>query len=284
MLLEEFDIDRKAVLNPEDMSKPVDDFPRVAVSCFSYVTLNRLIEELCGIQIASVKLSNVDLPIYKARYKGVDIALFMSHVGAAGCVALLEEIFVMGVEKLVIFGTCGVLDKNIEDCSVIIPEAALRDEGTSFHYVPPADEIEVNLKYSEDFKAILKEQGFTYTVGKVWTTDACYRETREKIKRRKARGCVCVDMECSAVAALAEFRGKDVLHFFYAADNLDNEKWDARSLSNEARILEKDRIALIAMEMAAKMGQSTGNRSENGKGGRFKEHIDSFTTMLDWWM
>ena len=72
--------------------------------------------------------------------------------------------------------------------------------------------------------------------------------------------------------------------FFYAADNLDNEKWDARSLSNEARILEKDRIALIAMEMAAKMGQSTENGSENGKDGRFKEHIDSFTTMLDWWI
>lgn len=253
MLLEEFDFDRQAVLNPEDINRAVDGFPRVAVSCFSYITFNRLVRELCGVKIASVKLSNVDLPVYGARYKGIDVALFMSHVGAAGCVALLEEIFVMGVEKLVIFGTCGVLDKDIDDCSVIIPEAAMRDEGTSFHYVPPADEIEVNLRYIEDFKAILEERELAYTVGKVWTTDACYRETREKIRKRKDRGCICVDMECSAVAALAEFRGKEVFHFFYAADNLDNEKWDARSLSNEARIFEKDRVALIAMEMAVKM-------------------------------
>ena len=60
-------------------------------------------------------------------------------------------------------------------------------------------------------------------------------------------------MECSAVAALAYFREKEVFHFFYAADNLDNEEWDARSLSNSAEILEKDRIALLAMEMAVRL-------------------------------
>jgi hypothetical protein len=60
-------------------------------------------------------------------------------------------------------------------------------------------------------------------------------------------------MECSAVAALADFREKEVFQFFYAADNLDNENWDARSLSNSSKILDKDRIALLAMELAAKL-------------------------------
>ena len=57
-------------------------------------------------------------------------------------------------------------------------------------------------------------------------------------------------MECSAIAALSKFRERDIFHFFYAADNLDAEEWDVRSLSNETNILEKDRIATIAMELA----------------------------------
>lgn len=100
---------------------------------------------------------------------------------------------------------------------------------------------------------ILNNHKCTYTVGKVWTTDGIYRETREKVNRRKDNGCICVDMECSAVAALADFREKDVFHFFYAADNLDNEEWDARSLANSANVLEKDRIALLAMELAVRI-------------------------------
>ena len=60
-------------------------------------------------------------------------------------------------------------------------------------------------------------------------------------------------MECSAVAALAKFREKEILHFFYAADNLDTEHWDPRSLSNYDNLSEKHKIAFIAMEMAVKM-------------------------------
>ena len=80
-----------------------------------------------------------------------------------------------------------------------------------------------------------------------------YRETREKTARRKVSGCVCVDMECASVAAVAQFRGKEALHFFYAADNLDSAEWDERSLSNFANLEEKDRIAMIALEAARRI-------------------------------
>ena len=65
----------------------------------------------------------------------------------------------------------------------------------------------------------------------------------------------CVDMECSAVAALAQFRGKDVFQFFYAADNLDSEVWEERSLSNMAKLSDKDKVALLAMDFAVKIGE-----------------------------
>ncbi len=253
MLIEEFDSTKNAVINAFDMIQPIEDFPKVAVSCFSHVTFDRLLKELNGVLIESTGMANMEIPVYKVIYDGTEIALFMSYVGAAGCVAVLEDIFAMGVEKIVLFGTCGVLDSEIKDCSIIIPYIAMRDEGTSFHYAYASDEIQVNKKYQDEFIQILEQHNCSYTMGKVWTTDACYRETREKVNRRKESGCICVDMECSAVAALAAFREKEVFHFFYAADNLDNEEWDARSLSNSAKILEKDRISLLAMELAVKL-------------------------------
>ena len=135
----------------------------------------------------------------------------------------------------------------------IIPTCAVRDEGTSYHYAPAADEIKVNPKYTEKFVELLDGLGCSYTEGKTWTTDAFYRETKDKMKRRKDQGCICVDMECSAVAAVAQFREKEVFQFFYAADNLDADRWDMRSLDNRDKLNEKDKVSLLAMELAVKI-------------------------------
>ncbi|WP_310604156.1 nucleoside phosphorylase [Anaerosporobacter sp.] len=250
MILEEFDKNQSAVLNAFDIIKPVEGFPKIAVSCFARFTFDRLLNELGAVQITSIYTANMENPVYKANYRGIEVALFMSSVGAPACVGAIEELFAMGTEKLILFGTCGVLDASISECSVIIPDRAMRDEGTSFHYAPSSDEIAVNPKYIDLFTDILDKHGCKYHTGKVWTTDAVYRETRDKVNMRKEQGCICVDMECSAVAALAQFREKEIFHFFYAADNLDAEEWDARSLSNETNPLEKDKIATLAMELA----------------------------------
>ncbi len=250
MVLKEFDENKQAVINPDNLIAPVEGMPKTAVTCFSKETFQRMLEVFLGEKIAKTMVANMEIPVYKTSYKGVELALFMSDVGAPACVAALEDIFAMGVEKMVMFGTCGVLDSAIEDCSIIIPNAAIRDEGTSFHYAPPSNEIEVNTKYIGAFREMLDRIGCSYTVGKTWTTDGIYRETRAKVAKRKEAGCICVDMECAAVAALAQFRGRDVFQFFYAADNLDGENWDIRSLSNLAKLSEKDKVALLAMDFA----------------------------------
>lgn len=253
VLLEEFDGNKNAKINPWDVVKHQEGFPKIAVSCFSKTMFERLLIELKGVLIATTHAVDMDIPIYKVVYNEVEIALFKSYVGSAACVAVLEDIYAMGAERVILFGTCGVLDSSIEDCSIIIPNAAVRDEGTSYHYAQTSDEIIVNEKYKKEFVDILKKYRCTYTEGKVWTTDAFYRETPDKIMKRKQSGCICVDMECSAVAALAKFRDKEVFHFFYAADNLDNEEWDPRSLACHDKALEKHRIALLAMDLAEKL-------------------------------
>ena len=253
MLLEQFDNAKEAIINPYDIVEKVPGMPKVAVACFEGKTFDRLVENLAGEQIAAISNANTEFPIYKINYKGKEIALYMIDMGAAGAGGNLEELYAMGVEKLVVFGSCGVLDKTIEDCSIIIPDAAVRDEGLSYHYAPPSDEIRVNLKYIPEFTKILEKVNISYTIGKVWTTDAFYRETKAKMTKRREQGCICVDMECSAMAAVAQFREKELFQFFYAADNLDGDAWDRRSLSSDVRFTEKDRFAQLALELAVKI-------------------------------
>ena len=222
MILEEFDETYESTFDPYEVENVIEGFPTIGVTCFSQKLLQQLVEKFKGEEIALSNNGNGKIPIYKIKYEGKEIALFTSRVGAPTCIVQYEELFAMGLEKLVVFGTCGVLYKNIDDLAIIIPNSAIRDEGTSYHYMKATQEIVVNSKYQDKFKKILEEHNYSYTIGKVWTTDAPYRETRKKVAQRKEQGCICVDMECSAIAALAKFRNKEIFQFFYAADNLDS--------------------------------------------------------------
>ena len=257
VILEEFDDNTQAVVNPTDVITPIPGMPKVAVSCFARETFERMVNRFGGVKIGETRQANMVIPVYRASLGGVFAAMFLSPVGAPACVSAAEEIFAMGAETMILFGTCGVLDRSIEDCSIIIPHSALRDEGTSYHYAPPSDEIPVNSRYMETFTGILRELGCHYTTGKTWTSDGIYRETRDKVNRRRQSGCICVDMECSAMAAMARFRGKELFQFFYAADNLDGEAWEIRSLDNEVNLEGKDRAADLAMELAVRVASQT---------------------------
>ncbi|HGD4330945.1 TPA: nucleoside phosphorylase [Streptococcus agalactiae] len=250
MIINSFDNSRKAIINPEDINSPIKGFPKTVITCFARETFNRILEELPHREIARTSVANLEIPIYELEFKEQKIGFFNAYVGASACVAILEDIIVFGMENLIVFGTCGVLDSSIEETSIIIPRSAIRDEGTSFHYSEASSEIAVNIKFHEEFKSFLDRQAVSYTEGKVWTTDGIYRETVDKMLEHKRNGAICVDMECSAIAALSKFRNINHFQFFYSADNLDAEVWEARSLGNSEDLEKKDKIAYIAMEFA----------------------------------
>lgn len=253
MLLNEFDPNPNAIINPEMTVEPIEDFPDVTVSCFSGKLFHKLLEFFEPKKIAQVKSAVGPNPIYEVIYKGERFALYQSYVGEPKCIVDYEDIMAMGSKRFILLGNCGVLDRNIEDCGIIIPTRAIRDEGCSHHYAPPGDQIEVNRKYRELFKEVLKEFYYPYVEGTTWTTDACYRETREKTERRKAQGAICVEMECAGMQALCDFRGTEFFQFFYAGDNLDHSDWQPRSLSGEARLDDKSKIALLAFELGLRI-------------------------------
>ena len=255
MLLKEFDSNKIAVINPSDLIKRNDDMPEVAIACFSDILFNKIVDGGKCIEIGKLHNTNGYKSIYEIEYKGCRFALFMMAIGAPAAVADIEDVHQMGANKFIVFGNCGVLDQNIDDCAIIIPNRALRDEGTSFHYMEPTNDITLNKKYVSEFKEILNDFGYSYVEGTTWTTDAFYRETREKVAKRRNEGAITVEMEASAMQAVADFRGIDLFTFFYAGDNLAGNEWDKRSLSGEVKLDEKSRIAYLALELAYKISK-----------------------------
>ncbi|MGF3142222.1 nucleoside phosphorylase [Facklamia sp. P13064] len=248
--LHEWDHNPQAIINPKEVTEKVVNFPDTVVSCFSCLTFQRMISDYPHEAIASTSTAQGEIPIYRLQIGKQTIAAFNSQVGSPACVGVLEHLWAMGMKRLVLFGTCGVLDSSIEEVSIIIPNRAVRDEGTSFHYLKPSYELDVNKRSLEDFQSYLNQKGVSSRIGKAWTTDAIFRETIDRYKKRKEQGCICVDMECSAVVAWAQLRSVEVCHFFYAADHLSEEAWDSRSLSDHVALDSKAFIAQIAIEFA----------------------------------
>ena len=161
---------------------------------------------------------------------------------------MIEDVATMlDCNKFLIFGSAGTLDKNCYG-KVIVPTFAYRDEGTSYHYAKPKDYIEIkNNKIVADF---MSKNSIPYNSGKTWTTDAFYRETQNNLKKRKEDGCIAVDMECSALQAVCDFRGLDLYYFFLSGDLLDAPKWEKEGLSEANHNFHNFDIALhLACEL-----------------------------------
>lgn len=191
-------------------------------------------------------------PVY--RFIGTNIGLIKTSIGAPIASVLLAEVsLIYNCNKAVIFGSCGALDKNIAPTSLIVPSACYRDEGTSYHYMEPSDYIDI--KNYKEVSKYLDELGINYIVGKSWTTDAFFRETDIEMDLRKKEGCIAVEMELSAVEAIARYHNIELYPFLYRADNLDSKSWDKGARDS---MLSKDKrleIINVAYYIAKKIAE-----------------------------
>ena len=167
-------------------------------------------------------------------------------------VGMLENVHAaLGIKNVVAFGICGVLT-DIEEGKCIIPTAAYRDEGTSYHYCPAEDYISIN--NCDKLAVLFDELNVGYLKGKTWTTDAMYRETMGNRDKRVTEGCIAVDMECSALQAVCNFRGMELYQFFYGADSLNGSKWNARILGNY-ELSKRMKFFYLALELAKRINE-----------------------------
>jgi len=110
----------------------------------------------------------------------------------------------------------------------VVPASAVRDEGTSYHYLEPGRSVDASAEAVEAIVAALRRHDVPHVVGPTWTTDGLYRETRSRVDKRVSEGCLTVEMEAAAFFAVARFRGVQFGQLLYAGDDLSGENWDAR--------------------------------------------------------
>ena len=225
-------ISEPALFSPSDTTKKVDRFPEICVSTFSENIIQKFSSMDNTEKIAELYTANGIIPVYKIRYKDTDIAFYLSRVGAPACVAGFEEIIAMGAKKFVLFGSCGILDDDKVKNNIIIPVSAVRDEGTSYHYIAPSPEIDADPHSIQILETVLKSCGYPYVKGKTWTSDTIYRETLPLIQERRQAGCLVVEMECASMLAVAKYRRIPFIQFLYGADNLSSDTREIRDLAS----------------------------------------------------
>ncbi|CAM3480537.1 nucleoside phosphorylase [Kibdelosporangium persicum] len=223
----EFDPDGDGMYSPRPprLSEP---WPGRAVMCFFHEQIAALHEQGAARLAGHFSVEMGGHGIYVTEDSaGEPVALFHPTVGAPTAVHHLERVVAAGVRSIVVCGGTGAL-VPLAVGHVVVPSGAIRDEGTSFHYAPPAPRIDTAPSVVSALTALLEEQSVPHAVGLSWTTDAPFRETPAMVAARRDQGCLVVDMEASALLAAARFRNVSLGLLLYAGDDLSGAEWDKR--------------------------------------------------------
>jgi uridine phosphorylase len=233
----EYDPSPTALIEPSRLVQP-RDVPQHCVICFFREVIEKVVAERNASTLVTNAWEDGPHPLYEIEHRGQRLAILHPGVGAPMAAGLLEETIALGCRAFIACGGCGVLRKDIAVGHLIVVAAALRDEGTSYHYLPPGREVAANDVAVQALVKTLGESGLPYITGKTWTTDAPYRETAGKVARRRDEGCLTVEMEASAMMAVARFRGVTFGQVLYGGDDVSGAEWDNRSWQSRRDIRE----------------------------------------------
>ena len=248
----EFDPTQKAIIEPVEQVSAISNIPEHCVITFFREVLDKLHEQGQAKIITTHRWADADRHIYEIKFQGQRFAAINPGVGSALACGILEEVIARGCRKFIACGGCGVLDQEINVGGLIVPTAALRDEGTSYHYLPPGREVQPGSEAVSAIKEVLSAQKIPYCLGKTWTTDAPYRETPEKVRRRRAEGCIAVEMEAAGFFAVAQFRGLEFGQILYGGDDVSGEgEWDHRDWHNQFEV--RERLFWLAAEACLRL-------------------------------
>jgi uridine phosphorylase len=157
------------------------------------------------------------------------IYVLLCPLGAPQAARMLEILSAIGVKKFIVCGGAGTLDNELTGNKVLIAVSAVRDEGTSYHYLPPARVIKIRDSVRQKIVDTLTAEREKFAEVKTWTTDASFRETPDKVAIRRKEGCVTVEMECAAYYSVAKFKNLLCGQLLYAGDIVKKEGWDYRN-------------------------------------------------------
>jgi uridine phosphorylase len=225
--------------------------PERWVLCFFAEQIRALVEQGVAVPIGATGSEMGPLPIYRVEHNGCQIALMLAGVGAPFAAAMLDEAIGSGALKVIVCGGCGVLDREIAVGHLLVPELAVRDEGTSYHYLPASRTVSAPPEGVAAVVAALTAAGIPFLRTATWTTDAFYRETPAKVRLRREEGCLCVEMEAAALFAVAHYRGIALGQILYAGDDVSGPAWDSRSWNGRAEA--RSRVLELALDACCRL-------------------------------
>ena len=182
-------------------------------------------------------------------------------IGAPATVAMFEEMAACGMRTLITTGSAGSLQPDAPIGTIVVPTSAIREEGTSHHYAPHDEPAEADAPLVADLRSALEARAIPYREGVNWTTDAIYREHRQKIDLYRRAGVVTVDMELSALFTVARFRGVRCAAIVAVSDELHGDDWDI-GFGREDFVRSMTKAARVALTVALKQANLTGGREE----------------------
>jgi uridine phosphorylase len=234
----EFDDSKEAVIEPSKILEPIDIPEHCILAIFKEV-IDKPFGNKDAKPIHQLQSELGPIPIYEIKVNDKRLAVTHPGLGAPFAATMLEELIALGCRKFIACGGAGVLKKDIVRGMVVVVNSAIRDEGISYHYLTPSREVNANPKVIEIIEKVLQKHQVEYLVGKTWTTDGYYRETKDKIALRKSEGCLTVEMEASALLAVSQFRKVEFGQILYAGDDVSGEEWDERYCDERASHREK---------------------------------------------
>ncbi|WEV50451.1 nucleoside phosphorylase [Lactobacillus sp. ESL0731] len=237
--LMQFDANPHAVLDPDhERDKLNYHFPKKLL--FAFITSEAIADFLS--QYPHRKLGHYDCfdgetPIYEVAFGNEKVTFCQAKIGASAAVELLDWLISYGVKQVLAIGSAGSL-VDLPENYFLVPVKAIRDEGTSFHYLAPSNMIDLHSDYLSRVEQLMAENDYKIKEVITWTTDGFFRETKDKVSQFKQLGASCVEMECAAMAACANFRHVDFAQILFTADSLSNlEKHEDRGWGRDAHEL-----------------------------------------------
>jgi uridine phosphorylase len=191
-----------------------------------------------------------DLYLLKTRSQPIGV-LRPVGPGAPIVAAVLEELIAFGVKRFVSIGLAGGLQSDLHSGDVVIADRALRDEGTSYHYLPPARSVEANPVLVPYISTALSAQQVVHSIGTSWTTDVPYRETRREVETHRAEGIKTVEMEAAAMFAVGQRLNVPTAAVFVIGDRLADLSWQPPA---DPRVLEHS-LKTVAEASAASLSE-----------------------------
>jgi uridine phosphorylase len=179
---------------------------------------------------------------------GIELGLIGCAVGAPFAVLVAEQLFASGCRLVISMTSAGRLAELRPPPYFVLIERALRDEGTSYHYLPPAEFSSADPRLLEAMASAFAGLRVPVERGATWTTDAPFRETQEAVDAMATRGLLAVEMEAAALYAFAEARGKPVLCFAHVTNQMARVEGDFEKGEADGTV---EALAVICAAVAA---------------------------------